>query len=90
VELLTLQIRLLICSIDKAEQIGLDWWRHDPNLTTRARAVDEDLRKRLSELERAVKRLDGGGSARGSGVAGSKTETVETKKNKRRVRRSQT
>ena len=36
VELLTLQIRLLVCSIDKAEQIGLNWWRYDSNLTTRA------------------------------------------------------
>lgn len=33
VELLTIQIRLLICSIDKAEQIGLNWWRNDPRLT---------------------------------------------------------
>ena len=30
VELLTIRIRLLVCSIDKAEQIGLNWWRHDP------------------------------------------------------------
>jgi hypothetical protein len=33
VELLTIRIRLLVCSVDKAEQIGLNWWRHDPNLT---------------------------------------------------------
>ena len=33
VELLTIQIRLLVCSIDKAEQIGLNWWRNDPRLT---------------------------------------------------------
>ncbi|PYX91582.1 MAG: hypothetical protein DMG67_09625 [Acidobacteria bacterium] len=26
-------IRLLICSVDKAEKIGLNWWKHDPNLT---------------------------------------------------------
>ena len=36
VELLTIQIRLLICSIDKAEQIGLDWWRTDPRLSSSA------------------------------------------------------
>ena len=36
VELLTIQIRLLICSIDKAEQIGMDWWRTDPRLSTQA------------------------------------------------------
>jgi len=34
VELLTVRIRLLVCSVDKAEQIGLNWWKHDPNLTT--------------------------------------------------------
>jgi hypothetical protein len=34
VELLTIRIRLLVCSVDKAEQIGLNWWKHDPNLTT--------------------------------------------------------
>jgi len=32
VELLTLRIRLVLCSIDKAEQVGLDWWRHEPSL----------------------------------------------------------
>ena len=37
VELLTIQVRLLICSIDKAEQIGLNWWRTDPRLSTHAR-----------------------------------------------------
>ncbi len=31
VELLTIQIRLLVCSIDKAEQIGMNWWRTDPH-----------------------------------------------------------
>jgi hypothetical protein len=33
VELLTIRIRLLICSVDKAEQIGMNWWKFDPNLT---------------------------------------------------------
>jgi len=60
VELLTLQIRLLICSIDKAEQIGLNWWRYDTNLTTRAEraeAENVELRERLAELEHEVKQL---------------------------------
>ncbi len=60
VELLTLQIRLLVCSIDKAEQIGLNWWRYDTNLTTRAEraeAENVELRERLAELEREVGRL---------------------------------
>lgn len=61
VELLTLQIRLLVCSIDKAEQIGLNWWRYDTNLTTRAERAESEnaeLRERLAELEREVRRLN--------------------------------
>lgn len=33
VELLTIRIRLLVCSVDKAEAIGLNWWKFDPHLT---------------------------------------------------------
>lgn len=39
VELLTIQVRLLICSIDKAEQIGMDWWRTDPRLSSHAKTA---------------------------------------------------
>ena len=39
VELLTIQVRLLICSIDKAEQIGLNWWKTDPRLSTHAHSA---------------------------------------------------
>ena len=60
VELLTLQIRLLVCSIDKAEQIGLNWWRYDTNLTTRAERAEAEnleLRERLSVLEQEIRSL---------------------------------
>jgi len=60
VELLTLQIRLLVCSIDKAEQIGLNWWRYDSNLTTRAAAAEAEnteLRERVAALERELRQL---------------------------------
>ena len=66
VELLTLQIRLLVCSIDKAEQIGLNWWRYDTNLTTRAEraeAENVELRERLSELELEIRKLVAGSTA---------------------------
>jgi hypothetical protein len=61
VELLTLQIRLLVCSIDKAEQIGLNWWRYDTNLTRTASAEAEnaELRERVSSLEQQVRQLGG-------------------------------
>jgi hypothetical protein len=76
VELLTLQIRLLVCSIDKAEQIGLNWWRYDTNLTTRAEraeAENVELRERLAELEREIRQLAvanpaAAGVGRGAGV----------------------
>jgi len=57
VELLTLQIRLLVCSIDKAEQIGLNWWRYDRNLTPEGQYSKEqvvELRERVAKLERTV------------------------------------
>ena len=58
VELLTIQIRLLICSIDKAEQIGLNWWRTDPRLTNLPVATElpgmHELEERLERIERQL------------------------------------
>ncbi len=57
VELLTIRIRLLVCSIDKAEQIGLNWWRYDQSLVRQpeeALANAETvarLEARIAELE---------------------------------------
>ena len=59
VELLTIQLRLVICSIDKAEAIGINWWRSDrfyssdPKALTPAAEYDE-LRNRIAELERQL------------------------------------
>ena len=69
VELLTLQIRLLVCSIDKAEQIGLNWWRYDTNLTTRAERAEAEnleLRERLSELEQEIRKIAAANVAAGT------------------------
>jgi 50S ribosomal subunit-associated GTPase HflX len=57
VELLTIRIRLLICSIDKAEQIGLDWWKFDHHLSPgkqRLSAENEQLRRQVRALERQL------------------------------------
>src|SRR5881409_1604555 len=57
VELLTIRIRLLICSIDKAEQIGLDWWKYDHHLSPGKQALsaeNEELRKQIRVLERRL------------------------------------
>ncbi|HEX2186898.1 MAG TPA: gas vesicle protein GvpJ [Chloroflexota bacterium] len=39
VELLTIRIRLLVCSVDKAEEIGLDWWRYDQSFVRAPQAA---------------------------------------------------
>jgi hypothetical protein len=59
VELLTIQIRLLVCSIDKAEQIGMNWWRYDPRLTsqTAPAVAGGDLNDRLDRIERQLAKL---------------------------------
>jgi hypothetical protein len=60
VELLTIRIRLLICSIDKAEQIGLDWWKFDHHLSPGKQtlsAENEQLRKEVRLLERRLATL---------------------------------
>jgi hypothetical protein len=69
VELLTIRIRLLICSIDKAEQIGLDWWKFDHHLSPGKQALsaeNEELRKQVRMLERKLMSLMRKRSAAGS------------------------
>jgi hypothetical protein len=89
VELLTLQIRLLVCSIDKAEQIGLNWWRYDTNLTKRAEhaeAENTELRQRLAQLEREVKQLSAAPVAAPRKAAAPRRAAGATKKGKERPR----
>jgi hypothetical protein len=60
VELLTIRIRLLICSIDKAEQIGLDWWKFDNHLSPGKQALsaeNEELKREIRALERKLVQL---------------------------------
>ena len=61
VELLTIRIRLLVCSLDKAQEIGLDWWRYDRDLSPgAARAVPgerDDLRAEIRQLTERVEAL---------------------------------
>jgi len=62
VELLTIRIRLIVCSIDKAEQIGLDWWRYDTHLAPgrdRLAVENQSLKKQIRSLERRVAALAG-------------------------------
>jgi hypothetical protein len=60
IELLTVKVRLLIASADKAREMGIDWWAHDPELSSRARGQQQRLeadkegkalRDRVGQLE---------------------------------------
>jgi len=61
VELLTIRIRLLVCSLDKAQEIGLDWWRYDRDLSPGAArelaGEHEDLRAEIRRLNERVEAL---------------------------------
>lgn len=67
IELLTIKIRLLIVSVDKAKEMGIDWWRNDPMLTTSEQGLADEnrrLRERLEELESGEKRTTANSTSR--------------------------
>lgn len=54
IELLTIKLRLLVASVDKAKEMGIDWWESDTSLSGDQRELAEEnreLRERLSRLE---------------------------------------
>ncbi|MHC3468854.1 gas vesicle protein [Streptomyces sp. 7R007] len=56
IELLTIKLRLIVASVDKAREMGIDWWETDPALSSRARRDElarenAELRERLGQLE---------------------------------------
>ncbi len=58
VELLTIQLRLVICSIDKAEAIGINWWRSDRFYSSAPQNVSGEeyaaLQARVHQLEQQL------------------------------------
>ncbi|UQA57626.1 gas vesicle protein [Polyangium aurulentum] len=63
IELLTIQIRLVVCSVERAVEMGMDWWTLDPNLSKLARrepkelpepSAAPDLARRVEQLEALV------------------------------------
>jgi len=66
IELLTIQIRLVVCSIEKAKEIGMDWWNVslDKKTTLPIEAVSDDaalLASRLETVERRMRDLEKSG-----------------------------
>lgn len=64
VELLTIKIRLLIASVDKAKAIGINWWEGDPFLKAtefkKLAEENEELKKRVAGIERRSHQEDAG------------------------------
>lgn len=59
VDLLTIKIRLLIAGVEKAKELGIDWWEKDPYLSSKAKELEvekekEKLEKRIKDLEAEV------------------------------------
>jgi hypothetical protein len=95
IELLTIKIRLLVASVDKAKEMGIDWWEHDPSLSSRAHsdrevaspepargeveAENSRLRAEIAELRAAVAESTG---STGSAESTESTDDADSKEKK--------
>jgi len=61
IELLTIKLRLLIASVDKAKEMGIDWWEHDPSLSSRAADGHHSLAEENQRLRAEIAALREGG-----------------------------
>lgn len=63
IELLSIKIRLLIASVDKAKEMGINWWEHDPYLSPKAQEKvieqqNSSLNERIQQLEGKLKKYE--------------------------------
>lgn len=58
IELLSIKLRLLITSVDKAKELGINWWESDPMLCTRAHELEEENRMLTERLARLEARME--------------------------------
>ncbi|MGW3497651.1 gas vesicle protein [Streptomyces sp. NPDC001020] len=56
IELLTIKLRLIVASVDKAKEMGIDWWEDDPALSSRARR--QELSRENAELRARLERME--------------------------------
>lgn len=60
IDLINIKIRLLVASVDKAMEMGINWWQQDPYLSSKAKETEAEkenagLKKRLEKLEAKIK-----------------------------------
>ena len=73
IELLTIKLRLLVCSVDRAQEMGINWWESDPQLSSDAGQLEGENRELRSRVERLERLLEDGkqtSGARSSGASG--------------------
>ncbi|KPI00098.1 gas vesicle protein GVPa [Actinobacteria bacterium OV450] len=82
IELLTIKLRILIASVDKAKEMGIDWWEHDPSLSSRhtGSPLEQENRRLRAELEDLRGRL---GHAQPDDEAGQGDEGPGTRSRRR-------
>ncbi|MFD0690140.1 gas vesicle protein [Actinomadura fibrosa] len=56
IELLTIKLRLLVASVDRAKEMGIDWWEHDPSLSSRARQNEAGAGKANGQVDGGAER----------------------------------
>ncbi len=95
IELLTIKIRLLVASVDRAKEMGIDWWESDPTLTRGAYELvreNDELRSRLDRLEELMPSAGEARAESGSGrdSSGDRVEIVEESRSGKAVRTQRT
>ncbi len=66
IELLTIKLRLLVASVDRAREMGINWWESDPHLSRDAQALageNRELKERVNRLERLIEARPNGSDA---------------------------
>ena len=56
IDLLTIKIRLLVASVDKAMEMGINWWQEDTYLSTKAR--EKELMQQQETIEARLEKLE--------------------------------
>lgn len=57
IELLNIKIRLLVASVDRAMQMGINWWETDPFLSVKAQELEKENQKLLERVEKLEERV---------------------------------
>jgi Gas vesicle protein len=67
IELLTIKLRLLVCSVDRAQEMGINWWETDSRLSGDAERLEKENRELRSRIERLERVLESGSAPAGRG-----------------------